>query len=92
MGLYHTYDKIFYKEKRSHEDLRNVENYAMAEVIFTGLKDYGFMHSSFFIVEAVTKATQKGIPAIKEYLDHRLKDVDHCFDSKTEHAIKKEEL
>ena len=87
LGLYHTYDKIFFKEKRSMEDLRNVENYAMAEVIFAGLKDYGFMHSSFFIVEAVTKATQKGLPAILDYLDHRMKTIDHGFDSKTEHAI-----
>ena len=58
MGLYHSYEKIYKtEEKRKNNDSRNVENIAMAEVIFNGIKDYGFMHSSFFIVEAVTRAT-----------------------------------
>ena len=59
----------------------------MAEVILEGIKNYGFMHSSFFIVEAVIRATELGLPAIKDYLERRLKSIDHSFGSKTEHAF-----
>ena len=60
----------------------------MAEQIFLGMKDYGFMHSSHFTTAAVIEATRLGLPSMKEYLDQRLKLVEHSFDSKTQQAIK----
>ena len=63
------------------DDERNIENIAMAEVIINGIKDYGFMHSSHFIVEAVTRATKLGLPSIIDYFGHRLRTVEHSFTS-----------
>ena len=60
----------------------------MVEVIFRGIKDYGFLHSSHFITDAVIEATRQGLPSMREFLDARLKDIKHCFDSKTQKAIK----
>ena len=61
----------------------------MAEVLFKGIKDYGFMHSSHFISEAVIKATSLGLNSIKKYLDFQLCTIDHAFISQTEHEIYK---
>ena len=47
----------------------------MADAILDGIKDYGFMHSSYFITEAITKATKMSLPSIFEYLDNRLENV-----------------
>ena len=41
----------------------------MAEVILRGIKDYGLLHSSQFIVDAVIEATSQGLPSIKEYFE-----------------------
>ena len=59
----------------------------MADSIFDGIKSYGFMHSSFFLTDSVTKATKMSLPSIFEYLDNRLETVQHCFNSKTEHGL-----
>ena len=53
------------------------------------MKDYGFMHSSHFTTAAVIEATRLGLPSMKEYLDQRLKHIEHSFDSKTHNQIKK---
>ena len=49
---------------RSKDSLKKIINLAMADAIFDGIKDYGFMHSSSFIIEAVTKATKMSLPSI----------------------------
>ena len=64
----------------------------MAEVIFRGIKNYGIMHSSQFISDAVIEATRLGLYSIKDYIDLRLKNVDHLFDSKIQFGIKKTRL
>ena len=52
-------------------------NYAMAEIIFMGIREYGFMHSSFQITEALIKATILPLPGVGKYLESRMKDVKH---------------
>ena len=52
-------------------------NYAMAEIIFMGIREYGFMHSSFQITAALIKATILPLPGVGKYLESRLKDVKH---------------
>lgn len=61
---------VYEKNNRSKADLMNIINLAMADAIFEGIKDYGFMHSSFFITEALTKATKMSLPSIFEYLEN----------------------
>ena len=56
-------------------EIEATENEAMAEVIFKNLKDYGFMHSSHLINEAIIQATKLALPSIGDYLDSRLKQV-----------------
>ena len=62
----------------------------MVEVIFDGIKDYGFLHSSHFITDAVIEATRLGLPSMREYFDARLKNIEHFFQSKTQPGIKKD--
>ena len=64
----------------------------MAEVIFHGIKHYGFMHSSQFITEAVIAATRLGLESLREYLKSRMMKVDHCVLSNTQHDIHKRHL
>ena len=61
----------------------------MAEVIFENIKNYGIMHSSMLINEALIEAVKRSLPGIGEYFDSRLQKVDHCFTSNTQRAIKK---
>lgn len=51
----------------------------MAELIFTRLKDYGFMHSSFFITNSLIKAISQDNPAMLVYLNSRMLEVSHSF-------------
>ena len=64
LGLASEIGGVYEKDNRSKVDLKNIINLAMADAIFDGIKDYGFMHSSFFITEAVTKATKMSLPSI----------------------------
>ena len=60
----------------------------MAEVILKGMKNYSFMHSSHFTKDAVIEATRLGSKCMGDYLDLRMRHVEHCFESKTQRAIK----
>ena len=60
----------------------------MAEFIFSQIKNYGFMHSSYFITNAVIEATKEGLKSMLVYLDSRYQEVYHTFDQKTQHDIK----
>ena len=50
--------KIFKTDKDNQDDITATENLAMVEVIFCSIKDYGFLHSSHFITDAVIEATR----------------------------------
>ena len=64
----------------------------MAEVIFKNIKDYGYMHSSQIIHEAIIKATKIGLKNIGAYLESRMMKVTHCFESSTQHMIRKDRI
>ena len=49
----------------------------MADVIFMYIKNYGFMHSSQLIHEAIIKATELALPNIGGYLESRLIKIDY---------------
>ena len=87
LGLSSKHAGVYEKNTRSKDSLKKIINLAMADAIFDGIKDYGFMHSSSFIIEAVTKATKMSLPSIFQYLENRSKSVQHCFFSKTEHGL-----
>ena len=44
---------IFYESEVNRQIVEQTENFAMAEVIFSHIKDYGLMSSSMFINEAI---------------------------------------
>ena len=67
-------------------------NIAMAEVIFKGITPYGFMHSSFFTIDAVNLALSLGLESIKDYLESRLQSVEHCFEAKTLNGFSKTKM
>ena len=79
LGLYSNYDNLFVTDDRDKESLIEIENIAMAEVLFEGIKSYNFMHCSHFISEAVIKATSLGLDSVKAYLDSQLCTIDHSF-------------
>ena len=89
IGMHKSYKSIFAEDKRDRKDHLRLQNIAMAEVLFKGIKNYGFMHSSHFISEAVTKATSLGLKSIKKYLDFQLCTIDHAFIAPTEHELHK---
>ena len=55
----------------------------MIEEIFRGIKDYGFLHSSHFIMDAIIMAVGEGMPSVRDYLKERLKDSEHSFEGYT---------
>ena len=69
LGLYVNYENIFIADDRDNESLMKMNNIAMAEVLFEGIKSYNFMHCSHFISEAVIKATSLGLESVRAYLD-----------------------
>ena len=79
-------NSVFYAQ--SDEDNSGSLNYAMAEVIFMGIKEYGFMHSSYQVTEALILATRLALPGVAEYLESRLIDVEHQFPVNTQRSIK----
>ena len=74
---------IFSDSSKNVELVESNENSAMAEVIFSYLCEYGFMHSSSLINEAIIHAIEMSLPSIGDYLDSRLKTVSHAFSSQT---------
>ena len=59
----------------------------MADVIFKYISDYGYMHSSSIIHEAIIEATKISLPSIGDYLDSRMMRAVHCFESQTQYDI-----
>lgn len=47
-------------------------NLSIADLLFTLIKDYPLLHSSFLLYEAVVKAIEHELPSIGDYLDARL--------------------
>ena len=76
-----------YIEKLPEKD-EKTENYAMAEEIFRGIKDYGFCHSSHFLTEAITLAIEEGFSSVIDYLEARFKEAGDSFrDDRTQRDI-----
>ena len=65
--------QIYKNKDVNHES----ENIAMAQEIFMAIKDYGLMHSSFFLNDAVIKSIELNIFSIREYLEGRFKAGSH---------------
>ena len=66
-------------------------NLAMAQVIFTEIKDYSFMHGGDSIVESVINAVRIDLPGIGDYLDGRLK-TDSFLRQSSQRPIKEKKL
>ena len=49
-------------------------NMQMALVIFKEIKDYSFLHSGPYLVDAITKAVRCDVPGIADYLDSRMRE------------------
>ena len=64
----------------------------MADVIFNSIKYYGFMHSSFFIIDPIIEATEREISSIRHYFEGSFYTAKHIFDSKTQRSIKDKEM
>lgn len=62
----------------------------MANEIFLHLCDYSFMHSSFFLTDAIIAGIKNELTTIGEYLDSRLQECTHSFESGTQPGYKDE--
>ena len=51
----------------------------LAGIIFDGIKDFGLLHSSQNVMEAVIEATKLGLPAVKGYLESRVIRTEHSL-------------
>lgn len=75
----------FIEEAPESEMADRSENFAMAEEIFKGIKDYGYNHSSQFVTGAIIYAIEEGLHSVIDYLDARLKDAEDTFrDNRTQ--------
>ena len=59
--------------------MQRSKNVALGRVLFQGISEYGFMHSSPFIIRALMKMIELGELCAIEYFAKSLKEVDHCF-------------
>ena len=79
-----------YIEERPKEEGQIPENYAIAEEIFRGIKDYGYGHSSIFVTEPIIEAIRGNLSSVIDYLDTRLKEAEDAFrDDRTQRDIPK---
>jgi len=83
---------IFKTNEEAIDEIKGSENIAMADVIFEHITDYGFMHSSFQITEAVIQGIKLALPSIGDYLNSRLISVNQSFASGAHRAIKKNRI
>ena len=60
----------------------------MANVVFRGILDYGLLHSSQFITDAVIEAVRIGLPSVRDFFEARFKETHHCFLIKSQKAIR----
>ena len=67
-------DKTEDQEEMRKMKLRNREmNLQMAHIIFSEIKEYSYLHSGPYLVEAITTAVKCNVPRIAEFLDNRIK-------------------
>ena len=59
--------------------IMEAENIALANVIFSNLKDYGLLSCSSYIHDPIISAIEKGLSSIGEYLESRLLVTEHSF-------------
>lgn len=89
MNLKKDADPLKYIEE-TPKDVQTSENYAIADEIFRGIKDYGYCHSSNFLSEAIIEAIRENLASVLDYLDARLKEADDAFrDDRTQSYIPK---
>lgn len=67
-------------------------NVALGELLFESITDYGFMHSSPFIVSSLLDAVKLGEEFANSYLASCLKEVDHFFKNKTQFEMRSEKV
>lgn len=78
--------KIFKHSKGAVAQMKHSENLAMANVIFSKISEYSFMHSSHQITEAIIEAIKESLPAIDAFLESRIIKADQ-FSTQTQRAI-----
>ena len=89
MNLKKDADPLKYIEE-TPKDVQTSENYAIADEIFRGIKDYGYCHSSNFLSEAIIEAISENLASVLDYLDARLKEADDAFrDDRTQSDVPK---
>ena len=76
---HHVDPYIFTYNLEQKEILQNSENVALGGLLFEGITEYGFMHSSPFIFSALLDAIKLGESFALDYLAKSLKEVDHFF-------------
>ena len=57
----------------------NARNIMLASLIFENIKDYGLLHSSQQIIDAVIEGTRLGLPSVKVFLESRFKRASHSM-------------
>ena len=89
MNLKKDADPLKYIEE-TPKDVQTSENYAIAEEIFRGIKDYGYGHSSIFVTEPIIEAIRGNLSSVIDYLDTRFKEAEDAFrDDRTQSDVPK---
>ena len=51
----------------------------LADVFLRSIMDYSLLHCSLTITDALIEGTRLGLPAVKSYLDSRVKTAEHSL-------------
>ena len=53
-------------------EVEQSKNTSVAQVIFSNIKEYSFLHSASLIVEPIIQAVNEEMPQVFDFLDNRL--------------------
>ena len=75
--------RIFLDELKSQQNAKVLKsarsNIMLAGMIMENISDFGMMHSSPLVTEALIVAVKQGLPAVIPYLDSRIFEAEHAL-------------
>ena len=67
----------FYDEVTKPNDNESTRNIMLADAILENIMNFGLMHSSHQIIDALIVGTRLGLPSVKSYLESRIMKTEH---------------
>ena len=69
--------EFFRESMKSKDEKQSTKNIMLADAILENIMNFGMMHSSHQIIDALIMGTALGLPSVKSYLDSRIMKAEH---------------